>query len=103
MRGSALSKIDTTLPYWLPPQPLAATLLLGSLTRRKPLTTLHMTHLDILEARKAAEELLDKILKTQPTLFQNGPDANEKSGEAMAQFCERFIEAYSAYLFVRAQ
>ena len=62
-----------------------------------------MTHLDILEARKAAEVLLDKILETQPTLFQNGLHANEKSGEAMAQFCEQFIEAYSAYLFVRAQ
>ena len=45
-----------------------------------------MTHLDMLEARKAAEKLLDQILETQPTLFQNGLHANEKSGEAMAQF-----------------
>ena len=57
--------------------------------------------MDIPEARKAAEEMLDKILKIQPTLFQNGLHANEKSGEAMARFCEQFIEAYSAYLFER--
>jgi len=62
-----------------------------------------MTHLDILEARKTAEEMLKKILETQPTLFQNALNANEKSGEALARFCEQFIEAYSAYLFVRAQ
>ncbi|MCT7319324.1 hypothetical protein N5I87_25170 [Ralstonia sp. CHL-2022] len=62
-----------------------------------------MTHLDLLEAREAAIKMLEKILETQPALFQNALNANEKSGEAMAQFCERFIEAYSAYLFVRAQ
>ncbi|CAJ0734864.1 hypothetical protein R16034_00026 [Ralstonia edaphis] len=62
-----------------------------------------MTHLDLLEARKAAKEMLEKILETQPTLFQNALNANEKSGEAMARFCEQFIDAYSAYLFERAQ
>lgn len=62
-----------------------------------------MTHLDLLEARKAAKEMLEKILETQPALFQNALNANEKSGEAMARFCEQFIDAYSAYLFERAQ
>lgn len=57
--------------------------------------------MDIPEARKAAEEMLEKILETQPTLFQNGLHTNEESGEAMARFCEQFIEAYSAYLFER--
>lgn len=62
-----------------------------------------MTHLDLLEAREAAIKMLEKILETQPALFQNALNANEKSGEAMARFCEQFIDAYSAYLFERAQ
>ncbi|MDE2204028.1 MAG: hypothetical protein KGJ38_15100 [Burkholderiaceae bacterium] len=62
-----------------------------------------MTHLDLLEAREAAIEMLEKILETQPALFQNALSANEKAGEAMARFCEQFIDAYSAYLFERAQ
>lgn len=58
--------------------------------------------MDIYSARIAAEGMLDKILKFQPTLFQNELRTSKESGEAVARFCKDFIETYTDYLSKRA-
>ena len=59
--------------------------------------------MDHFQPRKDAEDLLDYILKYQTTLFQNQIGASGEPGKAVAQFCEQFIETYSAYLSGRAR
>ena len=103
MRGLALSKIDTTLPDWLPPYLLAATLLRRVAQPDEASQPFSTTSMENKDARSAAKRLLSELIEHQPNLFGSEQIPHGGSGEAAAQFCEKFIETYAAYLLTRPQ
>lgn len=55
------------------------------------------------DARTEAENLLHKILTTQPNLLVSEHGHGRTSGRLIANFCSEFIENYSTYLTTREQ
>ena len=50
------------------------------------------------DARVDAENLLNKILDTQPNLLVSEHGHSRTDGTLIAKFCSEFIETYATYL-----
>lgn len=103
MRDLALSKIDTTWRYRLPPELLAATLLRRVEQPDEDTHNPSTENMELQHARHDAQQLLMKLIEHQPHLLQTPPPVTGVSGEAAALFCERFIEVYAACLVKKTQ